>query len=131
MDYNKTIGANIRFEREKRNLTIDTFAKILGVSATTLGLIERGQRGTSIPNLVRICSFFDITLDDLILKDLSSKNMLIKETDESKDAKNRELLHCYANSLDSEVIEAVLNIIKIENNLLASLKSKENDDLYH
>lgn len=65
-DYNKNIGANIRFERQKRNLTIEELADMLGMASGFLGLIERGQRGTSLKNLHRIATFFDITLDQLI-----------------------------------------------------------------
>ena len=63
MNYTKTIGSNIRYERKLRGLTIDDFAKVIGMAPGFVGLIERGQRGTSIANMVRIAEFFDITLD--------------------------------------------------------------------
>ena len=68
MNYTKTIGSNIRYERKLRGLTIDDFAKVIGMAPGFVGLIERGQRGTSIANMVRIADFFDITLDELIGK---------------------------------------------------------------
>lgn len=71
MNYAKTIGSNIRYERKLRGLTIDDFAKVIGMAPGFVGLIERGQRGTSIANMVRIAEFFDITLDELITKDLA------------------------------------------------------------
>lgn len=71
MNYTKTIGSNIRYERKLRGLTIDDFAKVIGMAPGFVGLIERGQRGTSIANMVRIADFFDITLDELITKDLA------------------------------------------------------------
>ncbi|MDO4300800.1 MAG: helix-turn-helix transcriptional regulator [Clostridia bacterium] len=71
MNYTKIIGSNIRYERKLRGLTIDDFAKVIGMAPGFVGLIERGQRGTSITNMVKIAEFFDITLDELITKDLS------------------------------------------------------------
>lgn len=71
MNYTKTIGSNIRYERKLRGLTIDDFAKVIGMAPGFVGLIERCQRGTSIANMVRIADFFDITLDELITKDLA------------------------------------------------------------
>ncbi|MCD7854743.1 MAG: helix-turn-helix domain-containing protein [Clostridiales bacterium] len=68
MDYNKIIGANIRYERRLRNLTIEELSEVLGIAPGFLGLIERGQRGTSLKNLTRIADFFSITMDTLITR---------------------------------------------------------------
>lgn len=68
MDYNKIIGSNIRFERQKRDLTIEELSEILNIAPGFLGLIERGQRGTSIKNLCKIAEFFSISLDQLITR---------------------------------------------------------------
>ena len=66
IDYNKIIGSNVRFERQKRDLTIEELSEILNIAPGFLGLIERGQRGTSIKNLCKIAEFFSISLDQLI-----------------------------------------------------------------
>ena len=68
MIYNKNIGSNIRFERLKRDLTIEELSEILNIAPGFLGLIERGQRGTSIKNLCKIAEFFSISLDQLITR---------------------------------------------------------------
>ncbi len=72
MHYIKIIGSNIRYERKKRNLTIEDLAEIIGMAPGFLGLIERGQRGTSIKNLVKIAEIFSLSLDQLITVDLRS-----------------------------------------------------------
>ena len=41
MDYAKIIGSNIRYERKRRGLTIDDFAKVIGMAPGFLGLIEK------------------------------------------------------------------------------------------
>jgi transcriptional regulator with XRE-family HTH domain len=72
MHYIRIIGSNIRYERKKRNLTIEDLAEIIGMAPGFLGLIERGQRGTSIKNLVKIAEIFSLSLDQLITVDLRS-----------------------------------------------------------
>lgn len=71
-NFNKIIGANIRYERQLRSLTIEELAEILGLAPGFLGLIERGQRGTTIKNLVKMADFFSITLDTLITRRFSA-----------------------------------------------------------
>ncbi|MCI8806195.1 MAG: helix-turn-helix transcriptional regulator [Clostridiales bacterium] len=79
MDYNKLIGSNIRFERQKRDLTIEELSEILNIAPGFLGLIERGQRGTSIKNLCKIAEFFSISLDQLITRPAGT---VVKSEDE-------------------------------------------------
>lgn len=74
INFNKTIGKNIRYERQKRNLTIEQLSEILDIAEGFLGLIERGERGTGLKNLYKIANYFSITLDELIITDLSNTN---------------------------------------------------------
>ena len=66
MDYWKNIGTNIRLLRKSRGLTIEDLACVLDIAPGFLGLVERGTRGVSLANLARICTFFNVTLDQLI-----------------------------------------------------------------
>ena len=85
-DYNKIIGSNIRFERQKRDLTIEELSEILSIAPGFLGLIERGQRGTSIKNLCRIADFFSVSLDQLITRPAGT---VIKSDKERMDENNK------------------------------------------
>ncbi|MCD7905271.1 MAG: helix-turn-helix transcriptional regulator [Clostridiales bacterium] len=71
MEYNKIIGSNIRYERQLRNMTIEELAEIIGIAPGFLGLIERGQRGTTVKNLCKIAEFFSITVDELLSRDVN------------------------------------------------------------
>lgn len=82
MHYIRIIGSNIRYERKKRNLTIEDLAEIIGMAPGFLGLIERGQRGTSIKNLVKIAEIFSLSLDQLITVDL--RNLELTGVSENK-----------------------------------------------
>ena len=109
MDYNKIIGSNIRFERQKRDLTIDELSEILNIAPGFLGLIERGQRGTSIKNLCKIAEFFSISLDTLITCPLDNK-IVVKE-DTSLD-KKRTTISTYLSSMDEAELYFFISTMK-------------------
>ncbi|WP_250228048.1 helix-turn-helix domain-containing protein [Anaeropeptidivorans aminofermentans] len=64
--YKKIIGANIKRERISRDMSVDELAKMLKLSSAFIGLIERGQRGAKLENLIKIADIFGITVNDLI-----------------------------------------------------------------
>jgi transcriptional regulator with XRE-family HTH domain len=66
MSYVEKIGANIRAERIKRNISTDELAEMLGLTSAFIGLIERGQRGAKLSNLIKICDIFGVTLNDIV-----------------------------------------------------------------
>lgn len=104
----KNIGQNIRYERLKRDLTIEELSEIINIAPGFLGLIERGQRGTSLSNLIKISKFFKISLDDLIIKDISN----ISKVEESKDSKSKELLDDYLRILAEDDLEFFIDVVK-------------------
>lgn len=77
MDINYTsLGKKIRRERLKKNLTIEQLAEILGLSASYMGLIERGQRGISIETLCKLSNIFKVSTDYLLFsKDYNENNI--------------------------------------------------------
>lgn len=109
MDYNKIIGSNIRFERQKRDLTIDELSEILEIAPGFLGLIERGQRGTSIKNLCKISDFFSISLDTLITVPLDGKKV-VKE--ESGIEKKKSVVTTYLNSMTEKELDFFIVTMK-------------------
>ena len=117
MDYAKIIGSNIRYERKRRGLTIDDFAKVIGMAPGFLGLIERGQRGTSVKNMVAIAEFFDISLDDLITKDFSNGGADMKDMENTRSAKARRALKSLVSSLTEDEIVFITSVIKSMNKM--------------
>jgi len=61
------IGRKLREERIYRNLNLKECAKILGVSSSFLGLLERGERSISLDRLVKFCSVFGVDADYILL----------------------------------------------------------------
>lgn len=114
MDYNKIIGSNIRYERKKRDLTIEELSDILAIAPGFLGLIERGQRGTSIRNLCKIADFFSLTLDQLITRYISEEaGSSVREGGlEEEIASKRLSAESYVKNFDGEELDFVLTIFK-------------------
>jgi len=57
------IGKNIRNERLARNMSIEQLAEMLGLSASAVGLMERGDRGTTALSMFKISEAFDVPVD--------------------------------------------------------------------
>lgn len=110
-NFTKLIGSNIRFERKKRHLTIEDLSEILGIAPGFLGLIERGQRGTSIGNLVKIANYFSLTLDELITRDIDNKDIAVSEIDDEYFTK-KDTLVSLVSSLNSGEVDFITSTIK-------------------
>jgi transcriptional regulator with XRE-family HTH domain len=59
----KIVGEHIREYRLKNHMTLDTLAKFLGITQGFLGLIERGKRGLSFKNLLKLADIFNVSVD--------------------------------------------------------------------
>lgn len=68
-----SLGKKIRQERVNKNLTLEQLAEILGLSASYMGLIERGQRGISIETLYKLANIFNVSTDYLLFSDKYDK----------------------------------------------------------
>lgn len=79
------ISSNLKHLRKKHNLTQEQFAEKLGIKRSLLGAYEEGRADPRLNNLLNIAGVFNISVDDIISKDLSiAKN----GTKISKDGKN-------------------------------------------
>ena len=63
------IGSNVRKLRVSHGLTVREFADILGLSSSTISLIENGKRQLTVANLKRICEEFHIKADKILFGD--------------------------------------------------------------
>ena len=63
----KVIGRNMRIERKKRGFSLDNLSEYISLSASYVGLLERGERCPSLKILLSLCDLFDVTPNDLLL----------------------------------------------------------------
>jgi len=65
------IGENLKYLRVKNNYSQQSLSDALDIPRTTLGDYERGKTEPNIAMLIRLARLFDVTIDELITKDLS------------------------------------------------------------
>lgn len=58
-------AARIKELREEKGLTQAQLAKKIGISSSTIAMIESGAREGSLKNLTKIADFFGVTIDYL------------------------------------------------------------------
>ena len=62
----RRLGVRVRSSREKRGLTQQSLADVIGIDRTYLSGIENGRRNVSFENLVRLARGLDIPLSELV-----------------------------------------------------------------
>jgi len=67
-EYKKNLGINVKKEREFRGLSREDMAKILGLSASSIGKMESGERGITFESLIMYSKAFNISADTLLKK---------------------------------------------------------------
>lgn len=65
------ISDNLKYLRTRNQWSQQTLSETLDIPRTTLGDYERGKTEPNIAMLIKIAGVFDISLDDLLTKDLS------------------------------------------------------------
>lgn len=61
-----TFGSRLRFFRKRLALTQEDLGKSLNVSASTIGMYERGEREPSFKVLIHIAEYFETSIDYLL-----------------------------------------------------------------
>lgn len=67
------LPTNLRYLREKNKYTQRLVAKVLDIERSSYAYYELGASEPNLDNLSRLARFFDVTLDDLINRDLRKK----------------------------------------------------------
>mgnify|MGYP004470917027 CR=1 FL=1 len=63
---------NIKYLRKQNKLTIVELAHELNLATSSLANFEGGQRNCSLEILDKLSKFFNVSLDDLVYKDLKN-----------------------------------------------------------
>jgi transcriptional regulator with XRE-family HTH domain len=111
----KIIGKNIRAIRESRGFTTEMLSEILGISSSFLGLIERGQRGTTAHNLYKISEAFSMSIDDIV--SINEYDHCINDDNPIKE--KREQINSYLYNFNLDELYFIFKFLK----LLSSFKN--------
>lgn len=68
---NIQLAKNLRFLRKQNGLTQETLKDMLNISRQAYSNYETSSRMPDLDTLVRIAQFYHLSLDDLVLRDLS------------------------------------------------------------
>ena len=91
IDYTE-IGQKIRQSRIAHSYSQEQLAELTGISTAFLGHIERGTRAMSLETLVSICSVLNISIDYLLLDEIS-ETALISEVKSKGDVQYRKFVN--------------------------------------
>jgi transcriptional regulator with XRE-family HTH domain len=100
------VNRNLKFLRMKQGLTQKQLAEKLGLKQAAVGAYEEERATPPVTSLVEITKIFDVTLDNLVNKDLSQ---LPEKSWKGKPlAKTKEVLAITVDSNNKENVELVL-----------------------
>lgn len=70
------INTNLKYLRKKENMSYRELMVVSGVPHTVIERIEKQQtKNPSIETVIKLCSIFNVCIDDFIYKDLSKDNI--------------------------------------------------------
>jgi len=109
----KVIGENIRRERLQRGISAIEFAEMLELSPGFVGLIERGERGTTSANLYKIASVFNLSTDELF--ESNSEESVELEQQEAKRNRIMSLMFDFSDGELDYIANTVLGLRTLRN----------------
>ncbi|MEM7550516.1 MAG: LexA family transcriptional regulator [Bacteroidota bacterium] len=98
------VNENIRYLRKNKGWTQEQFANEIGIKRSLVGAYEEGRADPRLSNLVEMSKVFDVQVDDLITKDLTTLN---REELKAYQAKTTKVLAITVDSSERENIEIV------------------------
>ncbi|WP_300855530.1 helix-turn-helix domain-containing protein [uncultured Clostridium sp.] len=114
LDINKgnTLGARIRYVRNKMQCTGEEFGKLLNVTKVAVSNWEKDNRKPDVDMLVRIANLGNVTTDFLLCK-TDTENNIVSKIDVNKENLILELSkEVYPNGITREEIIEKLKIFK-------------------
>ena len=118
------MGERLKQLRLSKKMTQGDLAKKVGVSVSTIGMYERGQRSPDNEMLVKISRTFSVSVDTLLgVRELSHEAIDIMTEMKDKIMGSKELL-LYGVPLNDEDRERLLNAIEVATSVMLAEKEK-------
>ena len=84
--YKEIIGKNLKYLRDKKNVTQILAEEMTGIDRTTMSAYELAKREPSVSNLISLANYYKVTLDFLCGR---NQRMIIDITDLDELSKNK------------------------------------------
>jgi transcriptional regulator with XRE-family HTH domain len=110
--------------RKAQHLTQTDLACVLGVSPSTIGNYELGDRIPRPPHLLALCKFFSVTSDFLLGIEPDTTEVSQLSSDLKKHFKLEGKLTCNGQKLSDEEIERLFDFLLVSANVIISEKAK-------
>jgi len=75
------LGDKVKFLRKKMKITQQSLATIIGVSQSTIGMIEGNKQGASNDTLIKLSNALNTTVDYLLSNDIGEAKIPAKNID--------------------------------------------------
>ena len=98
------VNENIRFLRKKKGWTQEKFSKKIGIKRSLVGAYEEGRSDPRLSNLLKMCEVFQISLDNILKKDVS---LLHEKKYLSSDNQDVKVLSITVDNFGKENIELI------------------------
>ncbi|AGF56417.1 transcriptional regulator with XRE-family HTH domain [Clostridium saccharoperbutylacetonicum] len=76
------LGDKIKKLRKQKGLTQQELSEIIGISRSTIGMVEKNLQGTGNETLKKLADFFDVTIDYLLSENENNDSIKL-EADEA------------------------------------------------
>lgn len=106
-----TFSRNLKLLREFHEMNQEDLAQKIGVSRSNLSYYETSKSEPTLTPLIKISEVFDITIDDLIFKELNID--LLKET-YIEDKKEKKLLSFFIFSRNLKILRTQKKMLQVE-----------------
>ena len=73
-EFRTLMGQKVRKQRMEHGLSVDELAALLGLSAGFIGLIERGERGLTVYNLLKLSHILNVSVEAFMSEISSASN---------------------------------------------------------
>lgn len=101
-----SLGARLKFARDKKRLTQEAAAKVLGITNGTLSGYERNYRDPDTTMLAKLANLYGVTTDFLT----GGAESIVEET--QADVKKKEIMEIIHKTDDLKELELTLEVIK-------------------
>ena len=105
------VGRNIRYARDEHKMSREELAKMMGMTQSHMGLMERGERGATAVSLSKLAKIFDKPVDSFF-KDAAHKKKSVWVDEEPEAQVYRNRIKSIITLLSAKDLSIVVHLVK-------------------
>lgn len=72
-------SSNLSYLRKSKGIKQETISELIGLTPKSVSFYENGNREPTLENLVLIAKFLEVSIDDLLLKDMRPQGSMLPQ----------------------------------------------------